>query len=51
MATVYASFERNLNDIIDAGLRSGAKVLVSTVARNLKDCGPFRFRSSTGPVG
>jgi len=41
MATVYASFERNLNDIVDAGLRSGAKVLVSTVARNLKDCGPF----------
>jgi tetratricopeptide (TPR) repeat protein len=41
MATVYSSFERNLNDIIDAGLHSGAKVLVSTVARNLKDCGPF----------
>jgi tetratricopeptide (TPR) repeat protein len=41
MSTVYASFERNLNDIIDAGLRSGAKILVSTVARNLKDCGPF----------
>ncbi|MGA2748697.1 MAG: tetratricopeptide repeat protein [Verrucomicrobiota bacterium] len=41
MATVYASFERNLNDIIDVGLRGGAKVLVSTVARNLKDCGPF----------
>ncbi len=41
MATVYASFERNLNDIIDAGVGSGAKVLVSTVARNLKDCGPF----------
>ena len=41
MATVYASFEHNLNDIIDTGLRGGAKVLVSTVARNLKDCGPF----------
>jgi tetratricopeptide (TPR) repeat protein len=41
MATVYASFEENLNDIIDAGLRGGAKVLVSTMARNLKDCGPF----------
>jgi tetratricopeptide (TPR) repeat protein len=41
MATVYASFERNLNDIIDAGLHAGAKVLVSTVAHNLKDCGPF----------
>lgn len=41
MATVYSSFERNLRDIIETGLRSGAKVLVSTVARNLKDCGPF----------
>ena len=41
MSTVYSSFERNLNDIIDAGQRSGAKILVSTVARNLKDCGPF----------
>jgi tetratricopeptide (TPR) repeat protein len=41
MATVYASFEQNLNDTIDTGLGGGAKVLVSTVARNLKDCGPF----------
>lgn len=41
MSTVYSSFEHNLNDIIDAGQRSGAKVLVSTVVRNLKDCGPF----------
>ncbi len=41
MATVYVSFERNLNDIIDSGLRGGAKILVSTVVRNLKDCGPF----------
>jgi tetratricopeptide (TPR) repeat protein len=41
MATVYSSFEHNLRDIIDIGLRNGAKVVVSTVARNLKDCGPF----------
>jgi tetratricopeptide (TPR) repeat protein len=41
MATVYASFEQNLNDIIDVGLRDGASILVSTVACNLKDCGPF----------
>jgi tetratricopeptide (TPR) repeat protein len=41
MATVYNSFEHNLKDIIDIGLGDGAKVLVSTVARNLKDCGPF----------
>jgi tetratricopeptide (TPR) repeat protein len=41
MATVYSSFERNLNDIIDTGRRGGAKVMVSTVAGNLKNCGPF----------
>jgi tetratricopeptide (TPR) repeat protein len=41
MRTVYDSFDHNLNDIIDSGLRSGAKVIVSTVGRNLKDCGPF----------
>jgi tetratricopeptide (TPR) repeat protein len=41
MATVYNSFEKNLADIISIGARSGAKVVVSTVARNLKDCGPF----------
>jgi tetratricopeptide (TPR) repeat protein len=48
MATVYASFERNLNDMIDVGLHSGAKVFVSTVARNLKDCGPFASDHRTG---
>jgi tetratricopeptide (TPR) repeat protein len=48
MATVYASFEQNLNDIIDIGLHSGAKVLVSTVARNLKDCGPFASEHRPG---
>ncbi len=48
MATVYSSFEDNLNDIIDIGLHSGAKVLVSTVTRNLKDCGPFASEHRTG---
>ena len=43
-----SSFEDNLNDIIDIGLRSGAKVLVSTVARNLKDCGPFASEHRPG---
>jgi tetratricopeptide (TPR) repeat protein len=52
MATVYSSFEQNLNDIIDVGLRGGAKVLVSTVARNLKDCGPFASEHRPGlPAG
>jgi tetratricopeptide (TPR) repeat protein len=41
MAPVYANFESNLNDILLTGLRSGAKVVVSTVASNLKDCAPL----------
>ncbi len=38
---VYRSFARNLEDILKAGVNSGAKVLLSTVAVNLKDCPPF----------
>ncbi len=48
MPTVYASFEHNLKDIVHIGLHSGAKVLVSTVARNLKDCGPFASQHRPG---
>ncbi len=38
---VYRNFERNLDDIVTAGLDSGAKILLNTVAVNLKDCPPF----------
>ena len=38
---VYRSFERNLEDILRAGRDSGAKIVLSTVAVNLKDCPPF----------
>jgi tetratricopeptide (TPR) repeat protein len=38
---VYQNFERNLDDIVEAGLGSGAKILLNTVAVNLKDCPPF----------
>jgi Flp pilus assembly protein TadD len=38
---VYRNFERNLRDILQAGLDSGAHILLSTVAVNLKDCPPF----------
>ncbi len=38
---VYQNFERNLNDIVRVGLDSGAKILLNTVAVNLKDCPPF----------
>jgi tetratricopeptide (TPR) repeat protein len=39
--TVYQNFERNLRDILHTGLDSGAHILLSTVAVNLKDCPPF----------
>jgi tetratricopeptide (TPR) repeat protein len=41
MEKVYAHFARNLSDILKVGTQSGAKVVVSTVAVNLKDCAPF----------
>jgi tetratricopeptide (TPR) repeat protein len=41
MTTVYQNFEKNLMDIIVAGHYSGAGVVVSTVAVNLRDCAPF----------
>jgi len=41
MAKVYSHFEANLRDILQLGVKSGAKVIVSTVAVNLKDCAPF----------
>lgn len=41
MAAVYAHFQRNLDDILRTGLDSGAKIVLSTVAGNLKDCAPF----------
>lgn len=38
---VYGHFQRNLEDILRAGAAAGAPVILSTVASNLKDCGPF----------
>jgi len=37
----YNNFERNLRDTVAAARASGARVIVSTVATNLKDCAPF----------
>ena len=39
---VYNSYSKNLADIIDFGKRAGVKVLVSSVAVNLKNFPPFR---------
>jgi len=41
MATVYSHFGENLSDMLDAGARSGAKIVVSTVGSNLRDCAPL----------
>jgi tetratricopeptide (TPR) repeat protein len=38
---VYRNFQMNLDDIVRAGVHSGARVLLNTVAVNLKDCPPF----------
>lgn len=44
---VYQNFRKNLADILRAGLGSGARVLLSTVAVNLKDCPPFASWTDT----
>ncbi|MGO8794937.1 MAG: tetratricopeptide repeat protein [Candidatus Sulfotelmatobacter sp.] len=41
MKPVYANFAANLRDIVAVARRSGAQVLFSTAATNLKDCAPF----------
>jgi tetratricopeptide (TPR) repeat protein len=38
---VYRHFEKNLQDIYGAARRSGAKVIVSSLGANLRDCPPF----------
>ena len=46
MARTYAHFENNLTGILQAGTECGAKVIVSTVASNLRDCAPFASQHS-----
>jgi tetratricopeptide (TPR) repeat protein len=41
MNEVYANFEQNLRDTVAVARGSGAKVIVATVATNLRDCAPF----------
>ena len=38
---VYENFRKNLADILKAGDKAHVKVILSTVAANLKDCAPF----------
>ncbi len=51
MKYAYENFEQNLRDTVAVARRSGARVIVSTVATNLKDCGPFAslHREDLGP--
>ena len=41
MKPVYENFAANMRQIVALARRSGAQVLISTVATNLKDCAPF----------
>jgi len=48
---VYRNFQQNLKDVLGAGLGSGAKVILNTVAVNLTDCPPFgTFTNSLSPA-
>ncbi len=44
---VYASFQRNLEDVLRAGRSAGMPMILSTVAVNLKDCPPFASLPAT----
>lgn len=39
--TVYQNFTGNLREIVHAGLDTGARVILSTMSVNLRDCPPF----------
>ena len=41
MAAVYANFSANLGAILAQARRAGVKVVLSTVAVNVRDCAPF----------
>lgn len=41
MLQVYDHFRSNLNEIVNLGLQAGVKIILCTVAVNLKDCAPF----------
>jgi len=48
LESVYAHFAENLADIRDAGLAGNAKVILCTVASNLRDCPPFASQHRQG---
>ncbi len=48
LGLVYEHFRENLTDILRLGVSRGAKVVVATVASNLKDCAPLASLHSAG---
>ena len=48
--TVYQNFQGNLDDIVRAGINSGAMVMLNTVGVNLRDCPPFASLSQPAPT-
>ncbi|HEX8817208.1 MAG TPA: hypothetical protein VF753_17065 [Terriglobales bacterium] len=51
MAATYSNYAANLRDTVEAARGSGARVLISTVATNLKDCAPFASMHREGLSG
>ncbi len=45
--TVFQNFSQNLRDIVQLGQRSGAKIILSTMSVNLRDCPPFGSLSNS----
>lgn len=46
-ARVYDHFEKNLEDILNAGIQHRVPIVLSTVADNIKDCAPFGSAHAT----
>jgi tetratricopeptide (TPR) repeat protein len=44
---VYQNFKQNLDDILKAGIKGHAKIMLNTVAVNLKDSAPFASLAKT----
>jgi tetratricopeptide (TPR) repeat protein len=44
---VYQNFKQNLDDILKAGMKGHAKIILNTVAVNLKDSAPFASLANT----
>ena len=48
LQAVYSNFAGNLADILACARRAGVKVVLSTVAVNVRDCSPFASRHRLG---